>query len=103
MYSNRYATEHDRMTDTLAQMGGGTPGQARPDSREQSLDRLAAASPSLELELEGTTASVRYQNLKTVTVRYYRMDVELLFSRAPFVQDFASRFDYIAPIGYSAF
>jgi hypothetical protein len=86
-----------QVADTLAQMKGGAPGQAHPDSREQSLDRMADAAQTLELELEGATATVRYQNLKTVTVRYYRMDVELLFSRAPFVQDFASRFEYVAP------
>ena len=86
-----------QVADTVAQMKGGAPGQAHPDSREQSLDRLAASAPSLELKLEGAAATVRYQNLKEVTVRYYRMDVELLFSRTPFVKDFASRFDYVAP------
>jgi hypothetical protein len=86
-----------RIADTVDPAGGGLPGAADPDSREQALENLAAAAPALDMEMEGPTVTLRFQNLSAVTVRYYRMDLELLFSRAPFAQDFSSRFEYVAP------
>ncbi len=38
-----------------------------------------------------------YQNLETVKISYFLMDVELLFSRNPFVQKFAGEFSSIRP------
>ena len=38
-----------------------------------------------------------FQHLETITVNYYLMDIELLFSRNPFVQQYGSRFSNIRP------
>jgi len=40
---------------------------------------------------------LNYQNLKDVLVNYYLMDIELLFSRNPFVQQYSSQFSHIQP------
>jgi hypothetical protein len=40
---------------------------------------------------------VLYQNLERVRVNYYLMDIELLFSRNPFVQEYSGQFSHIRP------
>jgi hypothetical protein len=41
--------------------------------------------------------AIHFQNLDRVRVNYYRMDIELLFSRQPFVQEQSDRFGFIMP------
>ena len=47
--------------------------------------------------MENRELTIRHQNLETCQVRYYLMDVELLFSRNPFVQDVSGQFSIIEP------
>ncbi|KNC47625.1 uncharacterized protein AMSG_02648 [Thecamonas trahens ATCC 50062] len=54
-------------------------------SREEQMAALAATEPAFDFTIEGTTGVVSYQNVARVTVNYYLMDIELLFSSSPFV------------------
>lgn len=36
-------------------------------------------------------------NIQTVTVKYYMIDAEMLFSRAPFLKNNAEEFSYVKP------
>ena len=54
-------------------------------SREAQQSRGASLEPTLELALEPGTAVVTYSNLTSVTLRFYRVDLELLFSTSPFL------------------
>jgi hypothetical protein len=36
-------------------------------------------------------------NIKEVMVKYYKIDAEILFSRAPFLKDNAEEFSYVLP------
>ncbi|KIG12791.1 hypothetical protein DB30_00999 [Enhygromyxa salina] len=67
------------------------------DSREQEQARLAATEPSLDLRVEGSTVTLNYQNLASCTLSCYRMDIELLFSRQPFMKDQSQRFSIVQP------
>ncbi|MEI6212093.1 MAG: hypothetical protein WCR06_10775, partial [bacterium] len=68
------------------------------DSREQTQDQLAATAPSLDLTLDGATLNVHYRNLAKCRVSYYPMDLELLYSRSPFVRDdLSGRFSLVKP------
>jgi len=58
---------------------------------------LAAAEPSLDFKVESRKIILQYRNLKDCRVNYYLMDIELLFSRNPFVQEFAGQFSSIRP------
>ncbi len=73
---------------------------ADKEDRDQKLDQLASTEPSLEFEVEAGKIALRYQNLKELTLNYYPMDIELLFSRKPFVKEDHSHFTYIQP-GFS--
>jgi hypothetical protein len=67
------------------------------ENRNQRQAELAATEPSFELSVEAKKARIEYQNLKRATVNYYLMDIELLFSRNPFVQQTSDQFSQILP------
>jgi hypothetical protein len=66
-------------------------------NRDQQQAALAASEPSFEIKVEGRQLTLDYQNLVSARVNFYLMDVELLFSRNPFVQEFGSEFATIQP------
>ncbi len=76
---------------------GGTADPADPLNREQLQTALAAKSPNFEFTVESRKVAIRHQNLKQATVNYYTMDLELLFSRNPFVQQGSQGFSLIRP------
>ncbi len=67
------------------------------EDRDQQQAKLAATEPALDMTVEAKTVNLTYQNLEEVTVNYYLMDIELLFSQNPFMQEQSGRFDYIEP------
>ncbi|MCO6456975.1 MAG: hypothetical protein J5I93_16875 [Pirellulaceae bacterium] len=68
-----------------------------PDDRTQRQTQLAASQPAFDFEVEAGAVRISYKNLDQVRVNYYLMDIELLFSRNPFVQQFAGQFSFIRP------
>jgi len=67
------------------------------EDRTQQQTKLAADAPSLDFKVEARKVTVDYRNLESATVNYYLMDIELLFSRQPFVKEYAGQFAYIRP------
>jgi len=63
--------------------------------RTQKQTQLAASQPGFELSVVDGKVTVNYQNIKACTVNYYPMDIELLFSRNPFVQEHGGQFSLI--------
>ncbi|MCB9896749.1 MAG: hypothetical protein H6825_01970 [Planctomycetes bacterium] len=90
----------ERFRDVLAQLdeaAGGEVAPGSPGDRSGSLTSLAAGEPSLELEVSGGEIVLRHRNLETCELRFYAMDVELLFSSRPFVQQGGTAFSSIRP------
>jgi hypothetical protein len=81
----------------LDEIEGAAPPVADAEDRDQRQGALAAAAAAFELEVDDRTVTIRAQNLPKATVNYYRMDLELLFSRQPFVQEQSDRFGFIMP------
>jgi hypothetical protein len=67
-----------------------------PDRDEQQT-KLASTEPTFDFKVEAKQIDLTYQNLGEVTVNFYEMDIELLFSTNPFVQRFAGAFSWIRP------
>jgi hypothetical protein len=67
------------------------------ESRTEVQTKLAATEASFEFQVEAKKVTLNYQNLKQVQVNYYLMDIELLFSRNPFVQQYSGQFSNIRP------
>ena len=69
------------------------------DNREQRQEQLAVNEPLLDFMVEQSTIKLNYQGLSRATLNFYPMDIELLFSRNPFVQQYSGQFSYIRPNG----
>ena len=67
------------------------------DAREQQLAAQATRTASLDMEVRDGQISVRYRNLESMQVNYYLMDIELLFSRNPFVSQASDSVPAIRP------
>jgi hypothetical protein len=67
------------------------------ESRDQQQAKLAATAPSLDFTVEAKQIVINSQNIAGATINFYEMDVELLFSRNPFVQQFQGEFNSIKP------
>ena len=67
------------------------------DNRENVQDSLAAKTASFDFKVDAKQIELNFQNLDRVQVNYYVMDVELLFSRNPFVQQYSGELTYIRP------
>ena len=89
-----------RFQEILAQVEeirGGEVAVVDAENNKQKQAELAATAPGFEFEIEARKATVNYQNINAVTVNYYEMDIELLFSRRPFAQDELDGFSMIRP------
>jgi hypothetical protein len=68
-----------------------------PRSREQQHAELAGKQPVFDLAADRDGIVVHSQHVAQLELRFFEMDVELLFSRQPFVQSDVSRFSFIEP------
>ncbi|MFA7172796.1 MAG: hypothetical protein WC340_05190 [Kiritimatiellia bacterium] len=66
--------------------------------RNQAQAALAATEPTLEMKVEGGVVQVKGANIKSCVLNFYPMDIELLFSRSPFVKADGSQFANIRPM-----
>ncbi|MEI7901005.1 MAG: hypothetical protein WCK89_12200 [bacterium] len=91
----------DRFAQVLSQLdeiGGGAATQADQEKRDEAQAALAATEPVLEMQVESGRIRLDTRNLKSCTLNFYPMDIELLFSRSPFLQEGAAQFSYIRPV-----
>ena len=77
---------------------GTTAAAADRENRDQAQGELAANEPALELQVEAGKIKLDYRNAKTCTLNFYPMDIELLFSRSPFMQEGSAQFSYVQPV-----
>jgi hypothetical protein len=81
----------------LKEIGGQAAAVVDAEDRGQVQTQLAASEASFDFRVEAKQIVLNYQNLKQAQVNYYLMDIELLFSRNPFVQQYSSQFSHIRP------
>lgn len=84
-------------SDQLNEIKGKTPGIIDEDSRDQRQTQLAATEVGFDFDIENKTITILYQNMTSCRVNYYPMDIELLFSRNPFVRQKSEDFTFIRP------
>lgn len=92
----------DRFAQVLAQLdeiegkkGSGTTEEA---GRDLAQGALAATEPALDMLVEAGSVRLDTRNVAEVTLNFYPMDIELLFSRNPFLQEGAAQFSFIRPV-----
>lgn len=81
----------------LDELDGQTAQEIDQQSRDQRHARIAAEETSFDFNIESRTVTLQYQNMTSCRVNYYPMDIELLFSGNPFVQQDTGYFTYIRP------
>ena len=81
----------------LAEITGAQAKVVDTEDRSQQQTQLAATEPSFDFQVEAKAVKINYQNLAAIRVNYYLMDIELLFSRNPFVQQYSGQFSHIRP------
>ncbi len=105
---NRYADYPvDRWRKLFADVGaqldeieGKAQPPAKPDGkpdREAQQGELAATEPTFDFKVENRQIALTWKNLREVTIKYYLMDPEFLFSSSPFVTQDPGRFSIIKP------
>jgi hypothetical protein len=94
---DRWRRKHEALAAMLDELEGAPPAILDPKSREQQHADLAAKQPTFEIALDRDGVAIRHQHVTALDLRFFEMDVELLFSRQPFVQSDVSRFSYIEP------
>ncbi|MEA3208203.1 MAG: hypothetical protein QOE70_1260 [Chthoniobacter sp.] len=66
-------------------------------NREKQQAELAASEPAMDFKVENRSIALTWKNLREVTINYYLMDPEFLFSASPFVTQDPGRFSIIKP------
>jgi predicted transcriptional regulator len=67
------------------------------ESRRQKQNRLADSQPQLDFSIEKQRISLNHKNMEKVKINFYEMDIELLFSKQPFVKEVSEQFSVIQP------
>lgn len=68
----------------------------KPD-REAQQGTLASTEPTFDFKVDNKQIELSWRNLPEVTINYYLMDPEFLFSSSPFVTEDPGRFSIIKP------
>ncbi len=94
---DRWREAFAAVTAQLAEIAGAQAKVIGAEDRSQQQTQLAATEPSFDFQVEAKAVKISYQNLAAIRVNYYLMDIELLFSRNPFVQQYSGQFSHIRP------
>ncbi len=94
---DRWRHTFEALANMLAELDGAAPEITDSRSREQQQSDLAAKQPAFDISVDRDGVVLRQQHVSTLELRFFEMDVELLFSRQPFVQSDVSRFSFIEP------
>jgi hypothetical protein len=81
---NRWRERFAQISAQVAELKGEKTKLVAPDDVSQSQAAMAATMESLEAKLEGQKLHISCRNAKELTISYYPIDVELMFSRDPF-------------------
>lgn len=94
---DRWRNTFTAITNQLDEVEGKSTKVADKDNQAQQQTQLAATEPTFDFTIDARKINLTWQNIETVQINYYLMDVELLFSRNPFVQQYGSQFSAIKP------
>ena len=85
------------ISSVLAEMEGGEALVVDQQDRNQKQTAAASEESVVDFHVENEQIHIAYQNVDHVQVNYYVIDLELLFSSNPFVQQFRGQFSHIRP------
>jgi len=93
----RWRARFRALADAIAEARGAAPADLAEPSRQQELDRQAADAPTVELQVEGGKLWLTAHRLKSVTLNLYPIDIEMMFSKQPFLLEGGADFAVVRP------
>ena len=81
----------------LEELDGEGPVIVDDDNRNQRQTVQASTEPMLALKNQGNQVTLSASNVENVQLNFYAMDIEVLFSRNPFVQQYSNKFSFVRP------
>ncbi|MFT5288398.1 MAG: hypothetical protein ACI82F_000453 [Planctomycetota bacterium] len=93
----RWRTRFADVVSQLDEVRGAAAVVTDPDDQGQGQVALASTEPSLSLDVEDGRIRLEHANLETCELRFYPMDVELLFSSHPFGESALDAFGFVRP------
>jgi len=93
----RWQSRFRALTQAIAEAQGAEVAGLDEPNRQQDLDQQAEQSPSLDLAVETGKLWLTAYAVGEVTLNLYPMDIELMFSRKPFLSEGATDFAVIRP------
>lgn len=94
---DRWRRRFAEVAAQLDELEGGVKEAPEEASREQRQSILTDKTPALDFEVQDGVVAIEYRNLEKARLNFYVMDIELLFTRQPFVKEQSSQFAFIAP------
>jgi hypothetical protein len=94
---DRWRVRFAALAAMLDEVDGAAPEVTDPRSRDQQHAELAARQPTFDLAVDRDGVVVHSQHVAALGLRFSEIDVELSFSRQPFMQSDVSRLSYIEP------
>lgn len=95
---NKWQKRFASVVAQLDEIEGKSTGLVDEKDRTQSQTQLASKAPTYDFKVEDKRVNLSYQNMSNVTVNYYEMDIELLFSRNPFVDRNSEQLAFVKPM-----
>ena len=95
---DRWRQRFEQVRNQLEELEKGVAAAADAENRDQAQGALAATEPSLEMQVEAGRIRLDHRNLRSCVLNFYPMDIELLFSRSPFLQEGSAQFSFIRPV-----
>ena len=101
---DRWRNRFENIVAMVEEIKGGSSDLIDEKDRTQQQDQLASKAPGFDFKIESSgkkrgagKGSLEWRNLKELTVNYYEMDIEFLFSSNPFARDQIDGFSMIRP------
>ena len=94
---DRWRLRFAALAAMLDEVDGAATEVTDPRSRDQQHAERAARQPTFDLAVDRDGVVVHSQHVAALELRFFEMDIELLFSRQPFMQSDVSRLSYIEP------
>jgi hypothetical protein len=67
------------------------------ESKQRNKRKTIMTEPQLSIEIDGKQVVVDYMNIESIMFKYYIIDLEILFSRSPFLAKNTEDFSYVKP------
>ncbi|MCH2205497.1 MAG: hypothetical protein MK132_06475 [Lentisphaerales bacterium] len=92
---NKWQSKFKNILSQIREIRGVNTNSRVTENRQESQNTLANQEPIIEFSISKDEINAYIKNIDAVTVNYYPMDIELLFSRKPFISRVQSDFSII--------